>query len=367
MQICRSYMTYYSAKIQYEKFKFKMVKKRILIKGRKVHDVGYRLFLMDLAEEFGIEKFYAKNAMKNGVEVVEVLIECSEIDAEKIFNFVREDFPVHVAVDSIDMEDYDGIIRSLDSFKSTFMASQLSKIAQSGIELWVSTRSNFEKLNASYGKIHDTMRAELSVLDTMKGELKEEIKEQIATLRQERLLLYEKEMLSAMHEKFTRYDNELQKLLKKSPYEKSVFIMMPFGKNDLRLNKITDTIKDTLKEYGLYGWRADDPEREIMEDIWDNVVVNMLSCKYGIAVFVDKKVLDRYSDREVVVFNANIALEVGFMKSRGQDVLLLKDKPLKKLPTDIISKLYEEFDFNNPEPGVKNAIIRWVKKGTKHL
>jgi acylphosphatase len=49
-----------------------MVKKRKLIKGREVHGVGYRLFLMDLAEEFGIEKFYAKNAMKNGVEVVEV-------------------------------------------------------------------------------------------------------------------------------------------------------------------------------------------------------------------------------------------------------------------------------------------------------
>ena len=55
------------------------------------------------------------------------------------------------------------------------------------------------------------------------------------------------------------------------------------------MEKITDTIKKTLEEHGLCGWRADDPGRTLMEDIWDNIVVNMLSCKYGIAVFVDKK------------------------------------------------------------------------------
>ncbi|MEA1907190.1 MAG: hypothetical protein U9N12_09655 [Euryarchaeota archaeon] len=75
----------------------------------------------------------------------------------------------------------------------------------------------------------------------------------------------------------------------------------------------------------------------------------MLSCKYGIAVFVDRTVLDRYTDEEITVFNANIALEVGFMKSIGLNILLLKDKRLEKLPNDIISKLYKEFDFNDPE------------------
>ena len=110
------------------------------------------------------------------------------------------------------------------------------------------------------------------------------------------------------------------------------------------------------------GWRADDPERRLMEDVWDNIVVNMLSCKYGIAVFVDKKVLDRLTDIQMSVFNANIALEVGFMKSRGLDILLLKDKQLEKLPTDIISKLYEEFGFNNPVRDVKKAVTEWIER-----
>nr|QNO48208.1 hypothetical protein PGANABGL_00022 [Methanosarcinales archaeon ANME-2c ERB4] len=199
-------------------------------------------------------------------------------------------------------------------------------------------------------------------LDTMRVDLVGEVGAKILTLRHERRLLFEKNMLSDMYEEFKQYDGALQKALEKFPYEKSVFIMMPFGKNDVRLRTIADTIKETLEEHGLCGWRADDLERSLMEDMWPNIVVNMLSCKYGIAVFVDRTVLDRYTDEQITVFNANIAIEVGFMKSRGLDVLLLKDKRLEKLPTDIISKLYEEFDFDDPEGGVKKAVTDWIKK-----
>jgi len=73
-----------------------------------------------------------------------------------------------------------------------------------------------------------------------------------------------------------------------------------------------------------------------------------------------KKVLNRYNDEEIIVFNANIALEVGFMKSRGLNILLLKDKRLKKLPTDIISKIYKEFNFDYPEGDIKKAVTEWI-------
>jgi len=208
--------------------------------------------------------------------------------------------------------------------------------------------------------LHATAKS--SDIATLNEELVGEIRAQISTLQKERLLLFEKKMLSGMYEEFEQYDSALQKTLEKFPYEKSVFIMMPFGENDIRLRIITDTIKETLEEHSLCGWRADDLERSLMEDMWPNIVVNMLSCKYGIAVYVDRTLLDRYTDEQVTVFNANIALEVGFMKSRGLDVLLLKDKRLEKLHTDIISKLYEEFDFDDPEGCVKKSVTDWIKK-----
>lgn len=75
--------------------------------------------------------------------------------------------------------------------------------------------------------------------------------------------------------------------------------MMPFEEDDIRLTLIIDTIKETLEEHGMHGWRADDLERRLTEDVWDNIVVNMLSCKYGIAVFVDRTLLDKYTDEQV--------------------------------------------------------------------
>ncbi|GEM_PF-3732245 len=38
-----------------------MTRKRLLIKGQKVHDVGYRPFLLGLAESLETERFFADN------------------------------------------------------------------------------------------------------------------------------------------------------------------------------------------------------------------------------------------------------------------------------------------------------------------
>jgi len=102
-------------------------------------------------------------------------------------------------------------------------------------------------------------------IGTMRREFVGEVGAQISTLRQERLLLFEEKMLSDMYEHSEHYDSKLQKTIERHPHKKSVFIMMPFEKNDIRLKKITDTIKKTLEEHGLCGWRADDPDRSIMD------------------------------------------------------------------------------------------------------
>jgi len=38
-----------------------LLKKRVVIKGEKVQDVGYRLFLLEAAESFGLKGFQAGN------------------------------------------------------------------------------------------------------------------------------------------------------------------------------------------------------------------------------------------------------------------------------------------------------------------
>jgi len=51
------------------------MKLKARIKGEKVHDVGYRVFLLDLALELGIERFAACNRIGCGSEVVSVMAE----------------------------------------------------------------------------------------------------------------------------------------------------------------------------------------------------------------------------------------------------------------------------------------------------
>ncbi|ODS36881.1 MAG: hypothetical protein A7316_02250 [Candidatus Altiarchaeales archaeon WOR_SM1_86-2] len=114
-----------------------MVKKRISIKGEKIHDVGYRLLLMNLAADLGIENFNAKNVKKDGKEAVEVLIDASGENVSKFFDLVNEEEnqPEHAKVDSVDIGDYDGWVGTLDSFRSGFMAFQQQKFAVAGVGL----------------------------------------------------------------------------------------------------------------------------------------------------------------------------------------------------------------------------------------
>ena len=55
------------------------------IKGNKVHDVGYRVFLLQKALELGIERFNAYNTKENGVQV---LISFLDGDSDQISTFL---------------------------------------------------------------------------------------------------------------------------------------------------------------------------------------------------------------------------------------------------------------------------------------
>lgn len=129
------------------------MKKKILIKGNKVHDGGYRLFLMETADEFGIENFYAKNVKVKDKEAAIALIESENSKVEIFFNFVKENFPQGAVVSSVDSEGYDGNIKPLESFRSAFSASQLSKIAQSGVGMLKKQDQMLEKQDQTINEI----------------------------------------------------------------------------------------------------------------------------------------------------------------------------------------------------------------------
>lgn len=134
-------------------------------------------------------------------------------------------------------------------------------------------------------------------------------------------------------------------------YEKyghnAVFVIMPFREE---LNKVYEIIKDIFASKGYSAIRAD--ENEFTNDLWENVRVYLECCNVAVAVF-DKNDKNKY--------NPNVAIEVGYMLSKGNKVCLLKDKKLPKLPSDLISKMYKEYDSDDVEGTLPEQLELWIR------
>jgi hypothetical protein len=129
---------------------------------------------------------------------------------------------------------------------------------------------------------------------------------------------------------------------------KTAFIIMQFGNTKLH-DSIVTTIKEVLYQYNIIALRADD--KEYMDDLFSNIKVYMHTCDFGIAVF------DRITEDN---FNPNVTLEVGYMLGMGKDVLLLKDKTLKSLSTDLTGRLYKQFDSIDAENTLPEQLHKWL-------
>ena len=120
-------------------------------------------------------------------------------------------------------------------------------------------------------------------------------------------------------------------------YDKRCFIIMKFSETNLH-KRILKAIKTCLDEHSIKGLRADD--KDYSDELFRNIKIYMHGCEFGIAVF------ERLEKED---FNPNISFEIGYMNALGKPVCLLKDKTLKALHTDIVGKLYKEFDTQHPE------------------
>jgi len=144
------------------------IKKRIIISGPNVHNVGYRVFLMEEAEALLIPYFSARN-LRDQLQQVEVLVGGEKEKVNSFVEFIRNNFPETAEVSSIEVEDYTGEIRTIESFSRSFSASQLSKIATTGVLMLETQREMKGDIKEMKGDIKE-MKGDIK-------EMKEDIKE----------------------------------------------------------------------------------------------------------------------------------------------------------------------------------------------
>jgi acylphosphatase len=101
---------------------------KITITGPKVHDVGYRCFLMNLAMSSGIRKFEAHNMESGEGQEVKVFVDGSEETVEAFQKLIEKKRPAAAEVSSIFSEDYDREVMRITEYAQVLMAVLLNKL-----------------------------------------------------------------------------------------------------------------------------------------------------------------------------------------------------------------------------------------------
>ena len=114
--------------------------------------------------------------------------------------------------------------------------------------------------------------------------------------------------------------------------------------------RIEKAVRDALETYGLVPNLAKDQSRA--SQVWINTEICMHSCKNGVAIL---------PFREKEALNENVLIETGYMLALGKSVLLLKDKRVERLPSDMSNLIYKNYDIEDISRSINNAIVNWVE------
>jgi len=103
------------------------MKLKIKIAGPKVHDVGYRYFLMSNAIDLGLKGFHARNRMNGEKQEVLALVEGDEEEIADFKELVETRKPELSEISSIAIEDYGGDVMEVSDYAQVCTALQMNK------------------------------------------------------------------------------------------------------------------------------------------------------------------------------------------------------------------------------------------------
>ncbi len=163
-----------------------------MIKGDRVQDAGYRLFLLDAAEDLGLKGFQARNIK----DYVEFIVEGDDDRVIEFIEFAKSNYPEFAKVDEVREEDYGGEVMSMDRFYHRFSVDQLAKIVNGGIGMIGRQDTMIEKQDLILGK-----------MDLMLEKQGEMLRKQDETIMEIRAL--REDLKSYMEERFEKIEREI--------------------------------------------------------------------------------------------------------------------------------------------------------------
>ena len=169
------------------------MKARITIKGSRVQDVGYRLFLLSRARN--LRGFEAENV---GEDLV-VLVEGDEVSVGRFTEVVKAEKPPLAEVDEVVVEGYDGEVMDVKEYREQLSLEQLAKIATVGVEI----RDDVKEMKADIKEMKADIKEMKTDIKEMKTDVGTILKKQDETIAE----------IKALREDLKQYmDRRLEKL-----------------------------------------------------------------------------------------------------------------------------------------------------------
>jgi hypothetical protein len=104
------------------------MKLKIKISGPKVHDVGYRIFLMEAALDCRVPRISAYWWGEDSPQTLTCLVEGDEARIAAFKKFIEIKKPVHSEVSNITWEDYDDEVMRIGEFAQILTCMILQKL-----------------------------------------------------------------------------------------------------------------------------------------------------------------------------------------------------------------------------------------------
>lgn len=141
-------------------------------------------------------------------------------------------------------------------------------------------------------------------------------------------------------------------------FETSVFIMTKFPEGntaaDEQLKQVIAAVRRAVTESGHVPRLASD--RVFHALLWDNVELYLLGSRRGIAILESK-----YKPE----LNPNVAMEWGWMRGMGRDILPLVEKDFGYRRADWGGLIEHTFDWANPD-SVSSGVKSWLAGPAGH-
>lgn len=197
------------------------IKNKIIIQGPKVHDVGYRVFLLNRALQSGLIGFSAFNhTLPDNIQQIEICIEGDTESIEEFTTDLHDNIPVHAIVDTISIEPYDKRVITIMDYMHLVQVEQLDK----GIPAILSIQSSQEKMLEKQDRMLEKQDQMLEKQDVMIGKQDQMLEKQDQMLRKQDLMIDTQKLTNKeiqtlrydlkteMNERFNKIEHELQEV-----------------------------------------------------------------------------------------------------------------------------------------------------------